>query len=309
MHPCFKKLTNKKPVITILHEFHKPPWGGGNQFLLALKARFEKKGYQVTPKVNSQARICIINSFNFNPADLQELKDTKACIIHRVDGPVQLVRGKDEHLDNYIFKVNKIAQVTVFQSKWSHRQTLRLGFNPINPVIIYNSVNPEIFSQKERLPFSLNRKIRLVSTSWSDNWLKGFRYYQKIDKQLDFNSYEYTYVGRSPIKLKHIKMIGPQNSKQLANILKNHDIYITASQNEPCSNALLEALACGLPVLYLKGSSHKELVKKAGLGFDLKSSLNHLLKKLIRDYNSYQNQIDIPDIDTIADSYLELAKK
>ena len=37
---------------------------------------------------------------------------------------------------------------------------------------------------------------------------------------------------------------------QLAELLRAHDVYLAPSRDDPCSNALLEALACGLPAAY-----------------------------------------------------------
>ena len=43
----FKKINYSQKTISIFREFHKPPYGGGNQFMLALKGEFEKLGIRV----------------------------------------------------------------------------------------------------------------------------------------------------------------------------------------------------------------------------------------------------------------------
>ena len=88
--------------------------------------------------------------------------------------------------------------------------------------------------------------------------------------------------------------------------VNKNDIYITASKNDPCSNALLEGLACGLPALYLNSGAHSELVKKAGLPFNNVDEINSQLNKLIENYLEYQKQIDIPDLDIITTKWIEL---
>ena len=51
-------------------------------------------------------------------------------------------------------------------------------------------------------------------------------------------------------------------------LLRAHDVYLAASRDDPCSNALLEALACGLPAAFLRSGGHPELVGEGGIGFD-----------------------------------------
>ena len=58
-------------------------------------------------------------------------------------------------------------------------------------------------------------------------------------------------------------------------------MYLAASRDDPCSNALLEALACGLPAVFLRSGGHPELVGEAGLGFDEAEELPPLLDRLV----------------------------
>ena len=67
--------------------------------------------------------------------------------------------------------------------------------------------------------------------------------------------------------------MGPLNSQNLANKLRQSDIYITASQNDPCSNSLIEALSCGLPCLALKSGGHSEIVNDDNFLFSTKEEL------------------------------------
>ena len=46
------------------------------------------------------------------------------------------------------------------------------------------------------MPFERNRKVRLISTSWSDNPRKARATYEWIDRHLDWSRYEYSFVGR-----------------------------------------------------------------------------------------------------------------
>jgi glycosyltransferase involved in cell wall biosynthesis len=145
----------------------------------------------------------------------------------------------------------------------------------------------------------------LIATSWSNNPKKGASVYAWLDEHLDWERFEFTFVGRSPVQFKNIQMVSPVPSEKLAEILRQNDLYLTASQHDPCSNSLLEALSCGVPALYLKSGGHPEIVKKAGLGFDSAEEIPALLNRLIDDYETYQSQIDIPSIQVVTTHYLK----
>ena len=173
-------------------------------------------------------------------------------------------------------------------------------------LVIPNAVDPEIFHSRDRQPFNADRKIRLISVSWSDNLNKGAPVYQWLDDNLDWDRYEYTFVGRSPVSFKNIRTLSPITSEELAKELRQHDVFITASRNDPCSNSLIEALACGLPALYLDSGGHPEIVGKAGYPFQIAEEIPSLLLCLIDEYDRLQALIRLPSITETADQYLQV---
>jgi len=88
-------------------------------------------------------------------------------------------------------------------------------------------------------------------------------------------------------------------------VLRLQDVYVTASLNDPCSNALLEALACGLPALYVRSGGHSELVGDAGLPYDAKEDLPNLLDRLVAELDDRRAAIRVPRLEEVADRYLE----
>jgi glycosyltransferase involved in cell wall biosynthesis len=305
-----KKLFGMIPIrekISILHKYHRPPWGGGNQFLLALKKSLKKKNIKISNKIIHKTKACIFNSFTFDFDQITKKSNKKIIMIHRVDGPTCLVRGKDKQLDDKVFSLNsQLADRTVFQSYWSLAKTLEMKYQPVNPVIIHNAADPKIFNKVGKKTFSKKSKIKLISTSWSDNVRKGFPIYKWLDENLEWSRFEYTFVGRVPGEFSNINLISPQPSERVAKILKDHDIYIIASRDEPCSNALTEALSCGLPTLYLNSGSHHELVGFGGLGFDSTEEILPRLECIIEHYEMFQDLIVVPNIDDVAEKYMDL---
>jgi glycosyltransferase involved in cell wall biosynthesis len=290
--------------LTIYFKFHRGPWGGGNQFLKALTDALRRRGWWVGNALDFSPRVFLFNSFHAQFGDSIPAGSASTLMVHRIDGPTFLIRGKDFEVDESVFSLNaSLADVSVFQSPWSLFETLNLGFKPVNPVLITNAVNPRIFNRQGRVPFSEDRRIRLISTSWSDNPRKGGAIYKWLDDNLDWDRYEYTFVGRASEKLTNIRVMEPVPSKELAEILRQHDIYITASDNDPCSNALVEALACGLPAIYYNRGGHASLVGFGGLPFDRSEEIPELLERMVSNYAYFQDLISISDMNNIAAKY------
>jgi len=299
--------------VNILFEFKSGPWGGGNQFLLALKNYLIKiNKYEEDPE---KAKIILFNSF----PDLKitkkilslKMKKSPPIIIMRLDGPVFLVRGRDKHVDEEIYRFSEnITDGIIFQSKWSRRENYKLGlkYAPFETVIM-NAPDPLIFNKKGKIRFSAKRKARLIATSWSSNWNKGFETYKWLDENLDFKRYEMTFVGNSPIKFKNIRHLSPMKSKDLAKMLKKNDIYITASKKDPCSNSLIEAMRCGLPIIALRDGGHPEIVKKGGEMFDTSKEIPVLIKKITDNYKKYPREINLPSIEDVGKKYCQFVQQ
>jgi glycosyltransferase involved in cell wall biosynthesis len=294
-----------QPQISLFHEFRPPPYGGANQFFLALRNELQKRGYKVADNViASNTRSCLLNAFAFDVHLLRKLKRRDCKIVHRVDGPVGTYRGTDHEVDQRVAQLNQeFADVTIFQSNYSLQANLALGLQFKNPTIISNAADPKIFVRKTK-PFDPQRKIKLIASSWSDNLNKGGAVYKWLDTQLDWARFEFTFVGQTQFQFDNIRSIPAIPSEDLANLLQQHDIYITASLHDPCSNALIEALAVGLPAIYAQSGGHPEIVKQAGFGFSEKEEIPGLLDRLVEGYEAHQAQISIPTLDEVVDQYL-----
>lgn len=282
------------------------PYGGGNQFLKALKEYFQKKGtYAEKPH---KADVILFNSHH-QVAELIKIKRKypEKIFIHRIDGPVFLIRNDNELLDKLIYKFNdKIADASIFQSKWSKKRNYELGLsqNEFETTII-NAPNPGIFNKSEKIAYNQNRKTRIIATSWASNMSKGFETYKYLDSDLDFSQFEMTFCGNSPYEFKNIHHIKALPSFELASEIKKHDIFITASKNDPCSNSLIEALHCGLPAIGLNDGGHPEIIKNGGLVFDKQVEIQELLLKIRDNYNIFSMAINLPEMDEVGEKYFE----
>lgn len=300
--------------ISFVHEFHRPPYGGGNQFLLALMDAFNRLGHPSAPmRIGKRTHAVLFNSFNFDMERLRRvLRDRQTRQIrtlHRVDGPIAAYRGSGIEIDQSILAVSQdLADVSVFQSSYSLEKHLELGLEFENAHVISNAVNPAIFHDKSRLgfPTEASRRIRIVATSWSPNPRKGQHVYEWLDENLDFERFEMKFIGNTKAVFHNIEHLQPKPSAVLAQLLRASDIYITASENDPCSNALIEALSCGLPAIFRKSGGHPEIVGNAGLGFDHHEEIPALLDTLASNHSHFQSRISVSHIDDIAHAYLKL---
>lgn len=298
------------PEITILHKFQKPPYGGGNQFLLALEKELKGRGLDVgRNKIGKNTKVCLFNAFHFDFDELSLLhKKFDPKMVHRVDGPVSLYRGVDQGIDKKMSELNqRLADRTIFQSNYSLINYQKLGLDFKNPRVIPNAPDPEIFNRQGRIsPPDGSRKIRIIAMSWSPNRRKGAPIYEYLDKNLDYSRFEFTFLGNCPYTFINATHIKPVPSLEVAKLLKNHDIYITASENDPCSNALIEALTCGLPAVYLNSGGHPELVKDGGEKFTGTENVIEAIEKIAQNYKKYQDSIRMLSLQEVVDQYIEV---
>lgn len=293
--------------LSIFHEFEPPPTGGGHQFLRAFRIQAEMHGLRVENNMISRTtRACLFNSFNFSEKRLQRTRRSSVLYVHRVDGPIGVYRGWDDGVDGIIHAVNqKYADKTIFQSRYSLEKHLELGMQFQKPVIIMNAADPHIFYARGRAGFSSDRKTRLIASSWSDNPNKGALVYQWLDENLDWTRFEMTFVGRSPVVFKNIYMMPAVDSFRMADLFRGHDIYLTASRNDPCSNSLIEALTCGLPAIHLQSGGHPEIVGQAGAGFEMAEQIPWLLEQIVKNYRAVQSIISVPSMEQVSELYLQ----
>jgi glycosyltransferase involved in cell wall biosynthesis len=71
---------------------------------------------------------------------------------------------------------------------------------------------------------------------------------------------------------------------------------------------LLEALACGLPAVYLRSGGHPELVGDAGIGFEAAEEVPAALARLRDQLDERRAAIRIPSLAEVADRYLDVLR-
>ncbi len=306
LRQCYTLL--KGAELTMVHEFHRPPYGGGNQFLLALEDELTRGGVRVARnRLTRKTRALLFNSFNFDFDKLRQMRRFGVRMVHRVDGPISVYRGRDDGLDDAICALNnEVADCTIFQSQYSLEKHHSLGLSFQNPCVVPNAANPRIFFPRNSIPLDPSGPIRIVASSWSDNPKKGKDSLLYLDEHLDHSRFSLTFVGRIQAEFRHARHIAAVDSRPLAVLLREQDIYIAASEDDPCSNALIEAMTCGLPVVYRHSGGHPELVGRAGVGYRTQAEIIPAIEEVAANHAHYRNQLQPPSLPAVSARYREI---
>jgi len=228
-------------------------------------------------------------------------------MVHRVDGPVGAYRGFDDGTDARIAAINaELADATILQSRYSLARHAELGIELRKPKVVANTVDPAIFHPPDTREPLDGRPLRVIAASWSQNPRKGADVLDWLDRNLDPADATVTFVGQAARPSERIRQVGPLDSHGVARALREHDVYLAASHDDPCSNALLEALACGLPAVYRASGGHPELVGDAGVPFDAPEDVPDALVSLAADLDGYRSHIEVPSLAAVADAYLRV---
>ncbi len=281
-------------------------WGGGSHFITSFAEYLINHNIEVVFDLN-HADIDFIFMFDPRPDSYgknsvneiyqYKVKHRKVKVIHRIND-TDIARPKDKPWRiKMLLHSNQIADHTIFISDWLKNHYIDQGYDPErkNTVILNGCNYSHFYPSKSKVKIHDERKINLVTHHWSDNYMKGFEVYNFLDKNLDFEKYEFTYIGRynKEYQPKNIKLVAPLYGKDIGDILRQQDIYITGAQYEACGMHHIEGAACGLPILYRKGGGGiKEISKNHGLEFDNLEEIIPAINKVVKDYSLYYQNID-----------------
>lgn len=261
--------------------------GGSATFLRNFQEYMTRENHPFTTDMDEESYdILFVNSWTIPyPTILQHKKRLpRLRVAHRIDGSAQDY-GRNDGADWLQRDVNALADVTIYQSQYSYDAThTRHKLIEQEGTIIYNPVDTTRFSPNG-IKFDWPDGIkRLISVGWSPNPRKGtWRIPQLARQNPDI---EFVVVGKSDtlVDLPNIRKISYLNHDELPKALRSADIYLSLLENDACPNVILEAMACGLPVLFLPSGGVPELVGDAGLPFapegNFRAILNHLLDDL-----------------------------
>jgi glycosyltransferase involved in cell wall biosynthesis len=159
------------------------------------------------------------------------------------------------------------------------QQAVSLGLNPDKTMIIHPAVDANFF-----MPSSAKRSdngVFQVVMTGSLIWVKGYEYAliairQLVDMAVPVqcviigNGQEHSRILFTIKDLgisNHVQLLGKRSPEQVREILQNSDVFLLSSLSEGISNAVLEAMACGLPIVTTNCGGMREAVTDGVEGF------------------------------------------
>ena len=246
------------------------PEGGMYTFVGNLTSWLSQNGIAFTQNIDEGFDVLFVNSWVVPYATVRRLKRSRPSlrVVHRVDGSA-VDYGSSPASDRMQGRVNLLADVTVFQSRYS-RYSVREKYPVIaqDGPIIYNPVDLKLFTPVgPRLDLPGGRP-RIACASWSTNRLKGTWLIDRLAER--HPDMVFVLCGRFDAvrDRDNVVRLGHLSRDAMATALRSCDLFLNLSENDPCPNVVLEALASGLPVLYRDSGGVPELVGDAGLAVD-----------------------------------------
>ena len=177
--------------------------------------------------------------------------------------------------------------------------------------ILYNAVDTKVFVPRD---INITNKISILKVGIynKNNKWRLVEVIKALKKINEVNDYKYTLSIVGPIDKNiqfdidelinkynmnnHIFIIGKVEQRNMIQIMQKHQLFLSTKINDPCSNAIIEAMACGLPVIYHNSGGNMELVHNSGWGFGIKSDNIQKVDINNNDIVTILKDIKIPEI-------------
>lgn len=157
-------------------------------------------------------------------------------------------------------------------------EAVKYGLDPTKAWVIRPAVDPDFFQPREK---SLDKYEFHVVTVGSVGWVKGHEYALVAIRHLVNQSVpvRFDIVGDGPERQRslytihdlelqnHVRLLGRLSPEQVRDRLQQADVFLLSSLSEGISNAALEAMACGLPVVTTDCGGMREAVTDGVEGF------------------------------------------
>jgi len=285
--------------------------GGANSFIRNLELFLRSSGFDISHELDDDYDVLFLNGANKAPGkffsynNIYRLRRTgysnplkrvvsgrkkkTVKILYRLDGLRKVYANIENKMDEIQLKAIKLADHIIFQSKFSCDIFRQFGYGGNNFTIIHNGVDDKIFNMTGKNMWNGKDPLKVASCSWSNNIAKGHRIISELSL---LDGVDVSFVGNwaKGVPLNCVNIKSPAHQSEIAKFFKESHIFIFPSLNESCSNVLLEALACGLPVLYEDSGSNKEIARDYGVKID-SGNLANALKEAKDGYLTFSENI------------------
>ena len=263
------------------HKRERRPTIGPYIFQERLIAYLKKqKGVEI---VRNAGRFHQLHFTNISGSD-RKAKQWKAKSVLRIDGIWHDLSIKSNERNQSIKDTYHSVDGVIFQCDFSREMVYKYFGKPRkakHQTIIHNGVNTPFAPEGEIQDFGFDHTI-VVSGSWPQ---PSKRLGDMIDcfLALDRKDIGLVVLGKEPKKVKHprIRYCGFIQPHKLPSYYRGADIMFHFAYTDWCPNVVIEALACGTPVITTHNGGVPELIK--GSGIIIRSDSNYNMEFI--DFN------------------------
>jgi glycosyltransferase involved in cell wall biosynthesis len=221
-------------------------------------------------------------------------------IIHRLDEHFERGESKSRRRKHgRIIRINKFADVTVFQSEFVKNNVLPY-LRTQNWKIIINGADPTVFHNAgENCSY-----IGHVTNSVGDK--KRLDLLEKVI--IKYPKEQFLLVGnhkRASIDFScypNVYMVGPVSKKDIVKYYQMMKCLYFPSENDPCPNTVVEAIISGVPVCYNRLGGTVEIVRNCGMPLE---QFDNFLQMLSQLRKNCEDRNDL-HFDSVAQQYMDL---
>lgn len=242
--------------------------GGGSRFLSNLGKALSPFGHRIVTEGDYDILIITGASLVEKETVKQAKKDGKPIIL-RVDNILEDRKNRNSGMSR-MRDYAEMADVIIYQSEWAMKL-----ISPMigSGVVMPNGVDTDIYypSQEEKD----HEGIRVFFSKHSRSETKQFHEVQYFWREYNLEKKDDTLVLLGKFADDYLQIDHPfdfhngektefhgqvSDEKYLADVMRSCDVAFLPYMFDACSNTILEAQACGLPVLYSKTGGTPEIV-------------------------------------------------
>jgi glycosyltransferase involved in cell wall biosynthesis len=245
------------------------PGGGSVSFARVLAEWLPRQGIEVGFDVGGACDAVLVFAHHASPRVVARQRRRGVRILHRIDerrDPGEGDYRSKKH--EAIARLNRLADLTIFQSEF-----VRANMGPLcsalRSVVIHNGVDTTLFRPDGPLR-PLEGIPRVLHVSWSIGVSKRLDRLSELLRALPEGARVYLAGRHAESRLPflsdpRVRALGIQGRAEVAALMRSSDLLFFPSEEEPCPNTPIEAMASGLPILYHASGGTPEVVGDAGV--------------------------------------------
>ena len=322
------------------------PWGGANCFLRELGKAFgtmpeiqvvseESEDYDIfflnqlyrgpgrtkwTPRCISVAEIIRLKKYGSRSllrsvmnrwfADRGENRRGKKIVCRVVD-LTEHAYGFKSGTDRHLMAALRHTDFDVFQSRYIYKVFRQAGYDKKQFSVIHNGVNQRIFNMQGKVWWNGQEDLNVFSCTFATRKSKRFDIIARLSEEKGIESY---HIGswREDVDPKKVKRLGKMTQEEFSALYRRQGhVFLHPAERDICPNAVVEALSCGLPVIFNPWGGTQEIVGDCGVALEHDPSV--VLDKVKEDYWGYIERIKENwhrySIEFAAAQYLEVFRR